>query len=73
MSIIILVPVIYFIGVIAVFIIFALIGKRNGNPESFGFILLFSFLWPVGVILTPIVFGLYLLGEKYNQFVGRQS
>ncbi|PHM60662.1 hypothetical protein Xsto_03773 [Xenorhabdus stockiae] len=71
--IIILGPMIYVIGFIAAFIISTLIERRESNPESFSFILLMSFLWPVLVVLAPIVFGLLFLKEKYDQFVGRQS
>ncbi|WP_339378878.1 hypothetical protein [Xenorhabdus sp. BG5] len=63
----------YVIGIIVAFTIFALLEKRKSNPEHFSFILLFSFLWPIGVILVPIVFRLCFLSKKYNQFVGRQS
>ncbi|WP_338804807.1 hypothetical protein WDV76_06225 [Xenorhabdus griffiniae] len=70
---IILAPIIYVIGFIAAFIIFTLIGKRANDPEEFGVVLLMSFMWPIMVIFMPIVFGFCLLGQKYNQFVGRQS
>ncbi len=60
------------ISFIAAFIIFTLIEKRESNPEPFSFILLMSFLWPILVVLAPIVFGLCFLSKKYNQFVGRQ-
>ncbi|WP_387467158.1 hypothetical protein [Photorhabdus sp. RM323S] len=74
MSIIqILVPVIYFVGVIAAFIIFTLIEKRANDPEGFGLILFMSFLWPLFVILMPIIFGFGFLNNKYDQFVGRRS
>ncbi|MCT8350244.1 hypothetical protein LGZ99_24405 [Photorhabdus temperata] len=74
MSIIqILVPVIYFLGVIAALIIFTLIEKRSNDPESFGLIMFMSLMWPLFVILMPIVFGFGFLNEKYNQFVGRRS
>ncbi|MCT8350167.1 hypothetical protein LGZ99_23965 [Photorhabdus temperata] len=74
MSIIqILVPVTYFVGVIAAFIIFTLIEKRANDPEEFGVIMFMSFLWPLLIILMPIVFGFSFLNEKYNQFVGRRS
>ncbi|AXG47937.1 hypothetical protein GPY51_21350 [Photorhabdus laumondii subsp. laumondii] len=74
MSIIqILVPVIYFVGVIAAFIIFILIEKRVNDPEEFGVILFMSFIWPLLIILMPIVFGFFFLNEIYNQFVGRRS
>ncbi|AWK42612.1 hypothetical protein [Photorhabdus laumondii] len=74
MSIIqILVPVIYFVGVIAAFIIFTLIEKRVNDPEEFGVILFMSFIWPLLIILMPIVFGFFFLNEIYNQFVGRWS
>ncbi|MDC9603926.1 hypothetical protein WDV76_14205 [Xenorhabdus griffiniae] len=70
---IILAPMIYVIGFIAAFIIFTLIEKRANDPEEFGVVLLMTFMWPLLVILMPIVFGFCLLGKKYNQFVGRQS
>ncbi|PHM64674.1 hypothetical protein [Xenorhabdus sp. KJ12.1] len=71
---IILGSMIYVIGFIVAFIIFTLIEKRRANdPESFGVILFLSIMWPVQVILVPIVFGLLFLNEKYDQFIGRQS
>ncbi|OKP03924.1 hypothetical protein [Xenorhabdus eapokensis] len=69
---IILVPIIYVVGFIAACIIFTLIEKRANDPEDFGVILFTSFIWPLLVILMPIVFGFCFLGKKYNQFVGRQ-
>ncbi|AXG42232.1 hypothetical protein GPY51_06150 [Photorhabdus laumondii subsp. laumondii] len=74
MSIIqILVPVIYFVGVIAAFIIFTLIEKRTNDPECLGLILFMSIMWPLFVILMPIVSVFAFLNEKYNKFVGRWS
>ncbi|MDC9591799.1 hypothetical protein PSI23_21590 [Xenorhabdus sp. XENO-10] len=70
---IILGSMIYVIGFIAAFIIFTLIEKKRANdPEDFGVILFASIIWPIGVIVTPIVFGCCLLGKKYNQIVGKQ-
>ncbi|CAM4020013.1 hypothetical protein [Xenorhabdus thuongxuanensis] len=69
---IILAPIIYVIGFIAAFIIITLIGKRANDPEEFGVVLLMSFMWPLLVILMPIVLGLCFLNGKYNQFVGRR-
>ncbi|MDE9486037.1 hypothetical protein [Xenorhabdus bovienii] len=68
---IILGSMIYVIGFIATFIIFALIEKRIREPDGFPVILLMSVIWPVCAVLAPIVFGLCLLNDKYNQFVGK--
>ncbi|WP_445494029.1 hypothetical protein [Photorhabdus sp. SF281] len=74
MSIIqILVPVIYFVVVIAALIIFTLIEKQSNYPAEFGLIMFMSIIWPLWVILMPIVVGFVFFNEKYNQFVGRRS
>ncbi|OKO98423.1 hypothetical protein [Xenorhabdus eapokensis] len=70
---IILAPIIFYVvGFIAAFIIFTLIEKRANDPEEYGVVLFMSIIWPIVVVFTPIVFGFYLLGKKYNQFVGRR-
>ncbi len=73
--IIILVSMIYVIGFIATFVSVTLSAKkesRRAHKEGFPVVLLMSWLWPILVILMPIVFGFCFLNEKYNQFVGRQ-
>ncbi|PHM63551.1 hypothetical protein [Xenorhabdus ishibashii] len=69
---IILGSMIYVIGFIAACIIFTLIEKRANDPEEFAVVLFMSIIWPLLVILMPIVFGFCFLGKKYNQFVGRR-
>ncbi|MDX7992594.1 hypothetical protein [Xenorhabdus littoralis] len=63
--------VFYVLGCVGAFIIFALIEKRAREPEGFPVILLMSVIWPIMVVIAPIVFGLSFLNDKYNQFVGK--